>query len=494
MEYLRLLVENKEWKKAIEVASDLHKSGENSEEYWMMRAQIYLALDNMTAVRTCVQAGLLMNNKSKELYKLLADSLVDTNPKQAHLIYQYLESGSMGIEIIKYHRHEAASSLAQKMNEVDKSKDILLLGDDVKLVDNSELLLHMSLYERDDIAAASPMLNWTDTDMPVQCAQSSWEKFYHMVEKEVIYDENAYEYRTWIGCGTVMLKHSIWDCVVVDANCDSVDYLLGDIQIQLLKHHWKLVLCHNCFAYSEEDYRKSFSEAEEEIIKKKYGHSWSYYINPRIDLIEEIRQNQFDEFTVLEVGCGAGSTLLNIKYQYPNAKLEGIELMKEVAELSSNMVHIVATDVEQYDFPYALESIDYVIFGDVLEHLRDPERLILRLKPYLSRNGKIISSIPNLMNRYVIAKILQGDFTYTSSGLLDQTHIHFFTYKEILKMFCNNGYEIVSISGTDAHGYLSPEEEEMMNQVLAIPGVADEQYFKVYQFMVVAQNVSVEHV
>ena len=95
--------------------------------------------------------------------------------------------------------------------------------------------------------------------------------------------------------------------------------------------------------------------------------------------------------------------------------------------------------------PYEEEQFDCVIFGDVLEHLFDPWAVIEKVKPYIKQNGVILASIPNVAHISVLAPLLSGNWTYTEYGLLDKTHVRFFTFNEMLRMFLKAGYSISKV-------------------------------------------------
>jgi len=94
---------------------------------------------------------------------------------------------------------------------------------------------------------------------------------------------------------------------------------------------------------------------------------------------------------------------------------------------------IVIDDAETYSWyeKYEMLRFDYITFADVLEHLRDPEALIAKAKKLLKQDGSILLSVPNLAHNSVAISLLNNEFEYTKTGLLDNTHIHFFTKKSL---------------------------------------------------------------
>ncbi len=90
-------------------------------------------------------------------------------------------------------------------------------------------------------------------------------------------------------------------------------------------------------------------------------------------------------------------------------------------------------DLESYEFPYRRE-FDYILFADVLEHLRDPAAVLRKCLPALKESGKIIISVPNVANLVVRLSLLLGRFDYMDRGILDRTHLRFFTLRSLHKM------------------------------------------------------------
>jgi O-antigen biosynthesis protein len=137
---------------------------------------------------------------------------------------------------------------------------------------------------------------------------------------------------------------------------------------------------------------------------------------------------------VLELGCACGATLLEIKNRYPNAELHGIELNTGAAAIGRQFADIRSGNAElPLDYPERL--FDYVITADILEHLVDPWTVVANIRPHLKNGGSVIASIPNIMHISVMRDLLNGRFRYQEAGILDRTHLRFFTLTEIDSLF-----------------------------------------------------------
>ena len=148
---------------------------------------------------------------------------------------------------------------------------------------------------------------------------------------------------------------------------------------------------------------------------------------------------------ILEVGCSTGA--LAQAYQQKNGQTDywGIEFDPKAADMAKRYCsQVTALDVESMsDKELAeLSTRNCWVFGDVLEHLRDPWRLLARIRKVLPADGCVVVSLPNAQHWSVQAKLAIGDFRYTDGGLMDRTHLRWFTRATMLEMFQNAGYRI----------------------------------------------------
>ncbi len=170
----------------------------------------------------------------------------------------------------------------------------------------------------------------------------------------------------------------------------------------------------------------------------------SYYTHTRLDIISML--DPIPE-TVLEVGCGAGNTLRYLKEQGARATF-GIELHRTVAETAMNNVdHVAVGDIESMGWPFSGQIFDCIIFGDVLEHLRDPWKVVKNLSESLAVGGQVVASLPNVRFYGVSFPLLFGGrWTYTEEGILDRTHLRFFTRKTAVELISESGLVVRKVS------------------------------------------------
>jgi 2-polyprenyl-3-methyl-5-hydroxy-6-metoxy-1,4-benzoquinol methylase len=206
----------------------------------------------------------------------------------------------------------------------------------------------------------------------------------------------------------------------------------------------------------------------------------AYYNFPREEMLVYLPK---EAKTVLEVGCGQGTFAAQIK-AYNNAEVWGIEYMKEEGDLAKDILDKVFIGaVEDYINDMPDNFFDAIYFNDVLEHLAYPDAVLRDLKPKLKKGGLIISSIPNLRNFRVLKMlVIDGDWDYAEHGVMDKTHLRWFTKKSIVKMYEGLGYEIVSHKGISPSKSLKPF-------LYNIPLFFTAMDMKYTQFATVARNV-----
>ncbi len=165
-----------------------------------------------------------------------------------------------------------------------------------------------------------------------------------------------------------------------------------------------------------------------------------YYESEREDIIALIPP---DALRVLDVGCGFG--LMGKKLKEKNGAVEviGIEAEEKASEAAKDNINKVITgDVENIKMPFENGYFDCLVYGEVLEHLRDPWRILREHARYLRKSGCCIVSMPNISHYSIIEGLLKDRWDYKESGILDNTHLRFFTIGSIRKMFFDAGYRI----------------------------------------------------
>lgn len=190
----------------------------------------------------------------------------------------------------------------------------------------------------------------------------------------------------------------------------------------------------------------------QKLINDEFTYENSINLNDENHSLTKIIKRIAKNSNVLEFGPSKGYLTRYLKEEL-NCKVTCVEIDPELAKIASPFAEkMIIADIEKLDFAqsFANHKFDTIIFPDVLEHLYDPWRIIRESRKYLNDDGKIISSIPNIAHASIIFSLLDDEFQYNPSGLLDKTHIRFFTKKSIYSFFESNGFYIEEIDFTIA--------------------------------------------
>lgn len=151
---------------------------------------------------------------------------------------------------------------------------------------------------------------------------------------------------------------------------------------------------------------------------------------------------------VIDVGCGVGEIAKEYHVRGAPEYYLGIEIVPEDAEVAKkHCSQVWVGNIEEFDKDTwdQLANFDLWVFGDVLEHLYDPWQILKKVRTVLPGHGSIACCIPNVQHWSLQARLSIGDWRYAEKGLLDRTHIRFFTRQTILEMLVDAGFEITDL-------------------------------------------------
>ena len=202
----------------------------------------------------------------------------------------------------------------------------------------------------------------------------------------------------------------------------------------------------------------------------KLDYTKEYYKCGRLELARQILAGPN---RVLDLGCAEGVLGASLKQQGLAREVLGIELFKDAAKVAETRLdRVICGDIEALDrdeLGLVKESFDYILCGDVLEHLRDPWRILAWLASLLKDDGRLIASVPNVRHWSVVLPLLfQGKWEYQAHGIMDRTHLRFFTRKTAIRMFEDCGLRVATCDGSRLLG----KKDNLLN--LAMLGMGRE--------------------
>lgn len=168
---------------------------------------------------------------------------------------------------------------------------------------------------------------------------------------------------------------------------------------------------------------------------------------------------------VVDVGCMHGDMAKAYLVNNTGTKYTGIDIDPEYARFAEkHCTNTIAGNIEELDTEVfdSLFPSDCWVFGDCLEHLRDPWKLLKRIRELIDNDGCLVACIPNAQNWSVQMRLAMGHFFYENSGLFDRTHIRWFTRITMIDMFQSTGWKIENAISRNLH---APQEELCLSAI-----------------------------
>jgi 2-polyprenyl-3-methyl-5-hydroxy-6-metoxy-1,4-benzoquinol methylase len=172
-------------------------------------------------------------------------------------------------------------------------------------------------------------------------------------------------------------------------------------------------------------------------------HIYPDYANP--DILDKI---PLSARVVLDVGCAKGALGAAYLRRNPAARMLGVDIDPDsIAAARGRLTEIACTDVETDPLPFAVpEGLDCIIYGDVLEHLRDPWSLLKRHAEMLNEGGTVLVCMPNIEHWSMALMLLNGGFDYADDGIMDRTHLRWFTPRTMGAALANAGLTLSDVA------------------------------------------------
>jgi SAM-dependent methyltransferase len=175
---------------------------------------------------------------------------------------------------------------------------------------------------------------------------------------------------------------------------------------------------------------------------------------------------------IVEVGCSSGALARAYKKLNPDAHYIGVEIDESYAELArEHCDEVLAFNIEDAEPSFLGEQLggDCWVFGDVLEHLRDPWQVLAKIRSILPSGGSVVACIPNAQHWSIQARLSFGNFRYEDSGLFDRTHIRWFTRMTMLELFQGAG---LTVDAGMARTFDEPQREQFLPAIRAMATAA----------------------
>ncbi|MFZ7133933.1 MAG: glycosyltransferase [Eubacteriales bacterium] len=383
--------------------------------------------------------------------------------------------------------------------KISTGDNILFLNNDTLVTENWLNNMLSLLYSTEKIGMVGPVSNYVSGPQQIHVS------YHHLSELDAfaenyckIHSREHQRVFRLVGFCLLVKKEVIHAIGGFDERFKMGSFEDDDLCLRALLHGYELHIAmdsfihhigHSTFTGNQEIDISALYRENYQKFKSKWNIDLTYFTYPRYDIVNLIRE---DDKKILDIGCGAGATGLAL-INRRDCELHGVETHPIAASIAQNhykQVH--GADIEQFQLPYPKNYFDVIIFADVLEHLKEPQKVILRIAPYLRPGGTLVCSIPNIMHAEALLPLLMGYWNYVSAGILDRTHLRFFTPLTVHTLFPPDIFQITHRS----YNYIAIEEKvsDFFNEVSMIANKYNfsmhllPEYTKIYQMLMVVEK------
>ncbi|MGX9758141.1 glycosyltransferase [Clostridioides difficile] len=402
---------------------------------------IILTYNQLKYTKVCIESIRKFTDKTS--YEII---IVDNNSTDGTV--EWLESQNDLIVIYNKENMGFPKGCNQGI-EIAKGDNILLLNNDTIVTPNWLYNMNKALWSHESIGAVGVVSNNCSYHQQIDVKYTNLDE---MLTFGYLYnriDENLWSYRNKLVGYCMMIKKDVLDQVgLLDEIFTPGNFEDDDISCRIFLKGYKLILCKDTFIHHFGSV--SFKEKRDLynnllcINSEKFKNKWNFnaYVSNNIcyELISKIDEEKSKKLNILEIGCGLGATLIEIKNIYKNACTYGLENNKHIVDLSKNIFNIKYMNVENIKLQYDREFFDYIIINSkILDNLNDLDKYLMISKEYLKKRGHIILDLSKIINSN------QEIFNDSNQNADDINNKIKFYINEIKEVFTYNKYDIEEV-------------------------------------------------
>ncbi len=429
-----------------------------------------------------------MQNARKVAIVILTYNNIEYSKQCLESIREYTEKGTYEILVVDNQSTDGTrewlleqTDIRLKMNEKNEGFpkgcnmgiamagedcDILLLNNDTIVTPGWLANLQACLYSSDAIGAAGAVCNHNENLQGIGFYYNDLDQMKAFAEKNNVSDSGRWEEKIFLIGFCILIKREVLNQIGLLDERYSPGYVEdNDLCLRIAAAGYRLMLCHDCFIhhYLGSGFRKDLSRfypvlyANREYFKSKWGFDTFAFDDIKYASLRIINEpDKYKKMHVLELGCGIGVTLLKMKHDYPGAVLFGAEQNENMAKIAGRVASVAVQKNGEFPDCFERESFDFILIGNRLETVENPEAFLAQAKDYLKPGGYIIGTVQNLAHYGVMRSILGGNWLYASQNTVNTANRTFFTGDDIMQLFLKCGY----INPYIFHWFSVPTEEE----------------------------------
>ena len=413
---------------------------------------IILTYNNLEYTKKCLESILKYTKKdTKEgTYEII---IVDNNSTDG--TKEWLENYEDKYKIIFNEENLGfPKGVNQALKFAEGNNDILLLNNDTIVTSNWLDNLKICLNSDSLIGAVGAVSNNDENRQGVDFTYNSLEEMQELALKNNISNKDKWEEKNFLIGYCLLIKREVMDELGFLDEAYTPGYIEdNDLSLRILSLGYKLILCHDSFIhhYLGTSFRKNLNEFYPILNKNReyFKNKWGF----ETFLFDEVKSASIPLLTnphkILEINSGIGTTILNLKYNYKNIEIEGIESNPN-KRFFAKMFGSIYQSLDEVNNTY-----DCVLIGDTLKSVNDPLEFLKKISDYLSPDGYLIGEIPNGNNIKNIYKLLNE-----KCFNLNSKEQNLFSQEDIKNVLEQSGYH--NITFYSWYEVLSSEEEKLL--------------------------------
>lgn len=307
----------------------------------------------------------------------------------------------------------------QGIELAEPESDIFLLNNDTLMMPNSLFWLRMGLYENTQVGACGSVSNSAGNHQKIQKTYETVGGYLEYALRNNIPQKYPYEERMYlIGFAMLIKREAVNKVGTLDEQFSPGNFEDTDYGVRLIHAGYRNRVCKNSFIFhwggksfgkNQERYI-ALIEKNKKIFEEKFKESYSSYSSIRTDIIEKMNVKEKEEsIRVLDLECGYGMTLAKLQSEYPKAQCYGITKTQKKAEIATRYATVVQGELESISLDTQWGKFDYVVAGEILDSLPQPEKCLQKIRSFLKESGRLLVSVRELKywNEQSLRKLME---------------------------------------------------------------------------------------
>ncbi len=408
---------------------------------------IILTYNNLEYTRVCLES--IKQYTRKNTYEIIVIDNASTDGTA-----QYLKEIKDIKVILNKENLGFPKGCNEGINFADKENDILFLNNDTVVTTNWLDNLKTCLYSDKKIGAVGAVCNKNENRQGVDFPYDSLEEMQKLTQENNISNKDKWEEKVFLIGFCILIKREVINKIKeLDENYSPGYIEDNDLSLRIVKMGYKLMLCHDVFIhhYLGTAFRKDLNKFYSILYKNRdyFYNKWKFNTFSFDDIKSASYPLIKNPKKILDINCGIGVTILELKYKFKNTIIEGVESNDNKRDISKHFTRVFKNLKEVKD------KYDYILIGSLLEQ-KESTKFLQEVKNCLTDNGYLIGEFTNYSNIKIINKLLKGECLN-----IFKENKNYFTPIEIKKLLKENNF--LDCNFFYWYEYLTEEEKELLS-------------------------------